>query len=371
MDLYSGIRNVSIILGITAVVASCGGSQEPPPPPIRPVRYLEVFSSGAGRVRTFSGSAQADVETRLSFRVGGNIRRVLVDRGDRVEEGQLIAELDPTDFELQVQEAEASLVQAEAQARRAAADYDRLRGLYENRNAAKADLDAARAASESARAQIDASVKRLEQSRSQLSYTRLRAPESGSIASVRAEVNENVQSGDEIALLTAGSRPQVIVAVPESLIGDISRGDGVGVTFGALPGRRFEAVVTQVGVAATELTTTFPGAVQLRESTDEVRSGMAADVAFTFGSSDERERFLVPLHAVLEDRDGRFVFVVEPISNPPGRGVVHRRVVSVGEITGEGLEIVSGLSDGDRVVTAGVSQIHDGLVVKLDEEGRT
>ena len=101
-------------------------------------------------------------------------------------------------------------------------------------------------------------LKRLEQSRSQLSYTRLRAPAAGSIASVPAEVNENVQSGDEIALLTAGLRPQVIVAVPEGLIGDIERGDVVRVTFDALPGRDFAAVVTQVGVAATELTTTFP-----------------------------------------------------------------------------------------------------------------
>ncbi|MCP4204863.1 MAG: efflux RND transporter periplasmic adaptor subunit, partial [bacterium] len=249
MDYDSGIRDVLVVVCLAGVAASCGERKEPPPPPIRPVRYLEVFSTGAGRERTFSGSAKADVETRLSFRVGGNIRRILVVRGDRVEEGQLIAELDSTDFELQVQEAEASLVQSEAQARRAKADYERVRGLYENRNAAKADLDAGRAAAESARAQIDASVKRLEQARSQLSYTRLRAPEAGSIASVPAEVNENVEAGDEIALLTAGLRPQVIIAVPESLIGEISRGDRVSVRFDALPGRTFDATVTQVGVA--------------------------------------------------------------------------------------------------------------------------
>ncbi len=369
MRIDSGIRDVLIVFCLAGVFASCDEGEPPSPPPIRPVRYLEVFSTGAGRVRTFSGSAQADVETSLSFRVGGNIRRVLVDRGDRVEEEQLIAELDPTDFELQVQEAEAALSQAQAQARRAEADYERVRGLYENRNAAKADLDAIRAAAESARAQIDASVKRLEQARSQLSYTRLRAPASGSIASVPAEVNENVDGGDEIAVLTSGLRPQVYVAVPESLIGEITRGDSVVVTFDALPGRALTAVVTQVGVTATELATTFPVAVQLREATEDVRSGMAADVAFTFGSSDERQRYLVPPQAVLEDRDGRFVFVVEPTSGDPGLGIVHRRVVTVGEITGEGLEVLTGLSDGDRVVTAGVSQIHDGLEVKLGKAG--
>jgi RND family efflux transporter MFP subunit len=363
-DLFS--RRLLFLLALLGGLMSCGVDEEPPPRPIRPVRYQEVFSTGGQRARTFSGSAQAAVETSLSFRVGGNIRRVLVDVGDNVEEGQLIAELDPTDLELQVQEAEASLFQAEARSRQAEADYDRVRGLYENRNAAKADLDAARAAAESARAQIDASVKRLEQARSQLSYTRLRAPARGSIAAAPVDVNENVQAGQEIALLTAGSRPEVNVAVPENLIGEISRGDGVEVTFDAFPGRVFPATVTNVGVASVELATTFPVTVQLRRETEDVRSGMGADVTFIFGSSDERERYLVPPQSVLEDRDGRFVFVVEPTELD--RGVVRRQGVKVGELTGEGLEVLEGLSDGDRVVTAGVSQIHDGLEVKLSVE---
>lgn len=357
------VQRIWVLLALLGVVSSCGGDRGEPPLPIRPVRYLEVYSTTGKRVRSFSGAARADVEISLSFRVGGNIRRLLVVRGDRVEAGQLIAELDPTDYELQVQEAEAALFQAEARARQAESDYDRVRGLYENRNTSKADLDAARAAAESARAQIDASMKRLEQARAQLSYTRLRAPTAGSMASVSVEVNENVAAGQEIALLNAGSRPEVSVAVPESLIGQIRRGDDVVVSFDAFPGKTFPAVVSKVGVAATELATTFPVAVQLREDNEDVRSGMAADVAFTFGAADESERYLLPPHAVLEDRDGRFVFIVEP--GEPGRGVVRRRPVAVGELTGDGLEVLKGLSDGERVVTAGVSQIHDGLVVEL------
>ena len=360
-------RNDIALLLLAGFVWSCGSSEEIPPPRLRPVRYQEAQATSGMRVRTFSGTAEADVEVSLSFRVRGNIQRLLVQRGDRVEEAQLIAELDPTDYELQVQEAEASLIQAEARARQVESDYDRVRGLYENRNAAKADLDAGRAEAESARAQIDASVKRLEQARAQLSYTRLRAPTAGSIAFVPVEVNENVTSGREIALLTAGSRPDVNVAVPESLIGEIQQGEAVTVTFDAFPGSNFAGVVTKVGVAATDLASTFPVTVQLREETETVRSGMAANVAFAFGSTDERERYLLPPQSVLEDRDGRFVFVVEPKES--GLGVVRRKPVTVGDITGEGLEVLDGLSDGDRVVTAGVSQIHEGLEVELLEEG--
>jgi RND family efflux transporter MFP subunit len=368
-SIIHGRKFSAFLLLLAGIVASCRSHEEPPAPPLRPVRYIEVVSTAGRRVRSFSGVARANVESNLSFRVSGNIRRLPIEVGDRVGQGQIIAELDPTDFELQVQEAEAALLQAQAQARRAEADYERVRGLYENRNAARSDLDAARAAAESARAQIDASVQRLEQARSQLSYTRLRAPLGGSIAAVDIEVNENVQSGQRVAMLTSGSRPEVQVAVPETLIGELQVGSDVDVSFDALGERDYPATITKVGVAATGVATTFPVTVQLLEATLDVRSGMAAHVAFTFGGGDDRERFLLPAHAVAEDREGRFVFVVEPTE--PGRGKVHRRTVTVGLITGEGLEVLGGLAAGELVVTAGVSQIHDGLEVKLEEDGQT
>ena len=362
-------KALAVLLLAAGAFLSCRGGEELPPPPLRPVRYQEVTSSRGMRIRTFSGVARANVESNLSFRVSGNVRRRLVEVGDRVDRAQLIAELDPTDFKLQVQEAEASLAQARAQARRAEADYERVRGLYENRNAARSDLDAARAGAESVRAQIDAAEQRLEQAQSQLSYTRLLAPLSGSIAAVYVEVNENVLAGQQVAMLTSGSRPEVEIAVPETLIGEFRSGSDVDVSFDALGEREFPAMVTKVGVAAMGVATTFPVTVQLLEATPDVRSGMAANVAFTFGSEDSRERFIIPAHAVVEDREGRFVFVVEPTE--PGRGRVRRRAVTVGQITGQGLEVLDGISTGDLVVTAGVSQIQDGLEVKLEEESQT
>jgi RND family efflux transporter MFP subunit len=295
---------------------------------------------------------------------------VLVETGDLVGAAQLIAELEPTDYQLRVQEAEAALLQAEAQARNADASYARVRGLYENRNASRQDLDAARAQAESAQAQIDAARQRLEQARAQLSYTRLRAPVDGSIASVLIETSENVTAGQRIAMLTAGTRPQVEVAVPESLIADVERGERVQVTFDALPGQDFEGSVTEVGVAATGLATTFPVTVALIEEAEAVRSGMAANVSFTFGAPDASERFLLPPHSVLEDRQGRFVFVAVPTDTDAGLATVERRGVRVGDLTGDGLEVLSGIVDEDLVITAGVSQVQEGLIVRIDSASR-
>ncbi len=357
------MKGLRLSLVAAAVSFGCGNEAPVSEPPLRPVRFVEVHAAGAERTRTFAGVAEADVESTLSFRVGGNIKRLLVRTGDAVDTGQLIAELDPTDYELRVQEAQAALFQAEAQARQTDAEYDRMRGLYENRNASRSDLDAARAASESTRAQIDAVLQRLEQARAKLSYTRLLAQTAGSIGRVPVEVNENVSSGDSVAVLTSGDRPTVDVPVPESLIRQVVRGSDVQVRFDALRGRSFDALVTEVSVMSATLATTFPVRVQLSEPAPDVRAGMAAQVFFSFALEDTRVRFLVPPQSVVEDRDGRFVYVVEP--KEPGVGTVRRKTVTVGELTGEGLEVLEGLSDGDRLVTAGVSQIEDGLEVKI------
>jgi multidrug efflux pump subunit AcrA (membrane-fusion protein) len=91
---------------------------------------MQVYRTGADRVRTFSGTARAGVESRLSFRVAGTVERVAVKVGDTVRPGQMLAELDPRDYELQVEDAEASLAQARARARNAESNLDRVRGLY-------------------------------------------------------------------------------------------------------------------------------------------------------------------------------------------------------------------------------------------------
>ena len=345
------------------VAAGCGEEAPVPEPPLRPVRTIEVASTGGERSRTFSGVAQADIESTLSFRVSGNLKRLLVRTGDHVKAGQLIAELDPTDYALRVQEAEAALIQAEAQARQADAEYGRMRGLYENRNASRSDLDASRAASESTQAQIDAARQRLEQARAQLSYTRLLAPASGSIGRVPVEVNENVESADSIAVLASGERSKVDVPVPGGLIRRIVRGSEVDVHFDALPGRMFDAVITEVGVMSTTLATMFPVTVQLIRAEPDVRAGMAAAVVFSFAAEDSRARFVLPSQSVVEDRGGRFVYIVE--TTEPGIGTIRRQPVTVGALTGEGLEVLEGLEDGDRVVIAGMSQITDGLEVKV------
>jgi RND family efflux transporter MFP subunit len=357
---------------VVAAVALAGCSGSPPAEePIRPVRTEQVFRTGGERVRTFSGTARAGVESRLSFKVAGTVERVAVKVGDTVRSGQLLAELDPRDYELQVEEAEASLAQARARARNADSNLDRVRGLYENNNASQNDYDAARAEYEYSAAQVSSVEKKLELARSQLSYTRLTSPSNGAISAVELEVNENVPVGQTAVVLTSGSRAEVQVAMPEVFIAQVREGEPVDVTFDALPGQRFPATIIEVGVAAGGLATTFPVTVSLSEASPEILPGMAAEVAIGFETVDGRERIIVPPFAVGEDRQGRFVFIAEP--GVDGLAVSRRTAVKVGDLTGEGLEILEGLEEGELLITAGISRIEDGMQVRLlgTDEGET
>lgn len=357
------ISRALCLLLVASSAAGCSRETEQASPVIRPVRYQQVFASGGERTRSFSGVTRAGVESRLSFKVSGTVERVAVEVGDAVSAGDLIARVDPKDYRLQEEEAQASLRRQEAQERNASAAYDRTRSLYENGHASLNDLDAARASFETARAAVRAAEKALELARSQLGYTTLSAPVDGSIASVSVEVNENVQPGQVVAVLTSGSQPEMEVSVPEVLIGDIHAGDAVTVTCDAIPGERFEATVTEVGVAAMGMATTFPVVVRLDEPNPAVRPGMAGEVVFSFASEGGVSRIYAPPPAVGEDRESRFVFVVEDVTE--GVGVAKRRTVTVGELTSDGLEIAEGLRDGDLLVTAGVTKLVDGQQVRL------
>ncbi len=361
MDI--GWRFPTLILSFSLGLVSC--KQEAAVEEIlRPVRYQEMFAAGGSRMRSFSGVAQAAVESRLSFKVSGTLKQLWVKVGDVVSVGTPIAEIDDSDYQLRVQQAQASLESARAQARNAEANYDRVRQLYENRNASRNDLDSARAASESAKAQVRASEKQLELGTAQLSYTRLRAPSKGAIASVDVEPNENLQPGQTVVQLSSGSKLEVRVAVPEILIARIRQGQPVEVRFDALPDQRFSGRITEVGVSPTSLATTYPVTVLLDATSADTRPGMAVEVLISLGAEEGRDRFLVPSFAVREDRGGRHVFTVQP-SDEEGVGIIQRKTVTTGALTEEGIEVFDGLKDGDRVVTAGVSQIQDGQRVKF------
>ena len=351
---------------LCAVVVACDDVERTVEIPPRPVRTLVVEIQTDSIPSVLAGVARAGIESNLSFRVSGTVTTLPAVVGARVSRGQILGRLDPVDYELAVEEAEASRAQAEAGLRQAIADYGRVRALYENNNAAKSDLDAGRARFESAGAQVEAAEKRVQQTQQRLGYAVLRAPVGGAVAEVDVEINETVAAGQTVVRLTSGETPEIEVGVSEITIPYIRNGMPASVRFDAFPGDTFAGEVTEVGVATTPGSSTYPVKVRLDEPGSAIRSGMAAEVTFEIGSPDGKGRFMLPPVAIGEDESGRFVFLVE--DQAQGTGIARRHAVTVGQFSRGGIEVLEGLSIGDVVVTAGVRRLSDGMEVRYSPD---
>ncbi len=358
-------------LGTLLFVMLAAACQQPPEAVeeiVRPVRYTEVLPAGAVSQRIFSGVTKAALDADLSFKVPGNVRTIEVVVGDRVEAGQLIAQLDPTDYQVLLREAEAGLQRARAELRNAQANFDRTRELYENRNVSKSDLDNSRAGAESANALVAAAQQQLEAARLQLSYARLRSPQACTIAGRYVEPNQNVSAGQPVVRVNCGDCAEVLIDVPAAWIGVIRQGAPATVSVAALGSRRFGATVSEVGVAAERGASAYPVTLAIQDDCADIRAGMAAEVQMTIPVGGP-EGILIPYIAVGEDRDGNYVFVLEPVDAGTAesqRYVARRRAITIEMIPNvEGIPVLAGLDEGDLIATAGVRRLVDGQVVTL------
>lgn len=379
-------------------LAGCGGG-DPEPPSAPAVRVIEV-SAEVAATRSFSGTTRATTESRLSFLVGGTVARTLVDVGDRVERGQLLAVLDPSDFQLQAQQAgsgvsiaEAQVTQARAGAELAEAEFARIRTLYAEDLLPLSAYDGARTQAEMTRAAVQTAESALVQARAgsglaqrAVGYTRLTAPISGAVAQLTVEPGEQVAPGQPVAFLTAQGGPmEVEVRVPESVVGQLETGAAVVVRLSTFPDEPFAARVSEIGVAPGRTATTYPVVVTLTRPDARLRSGMAATVEVGAPPGESDGGLVVPVEAVYSDAQGSYVLTVEQASRsadqsrehdaeasrtsgalaPEARATVQRRAVVTGDLRQGGVEVRSGLTAGTRIVSVGGGEIRSGSTVRV------
>ena len=286
---------------------------------------------------------------------------MLVRVGQQVLVGQELIRLEDEDASLQYEQASAASTRAEAMERSASQTWHRTQQLYASGNASRQDLDGARAQAESAIAGVTQARSQMELARRQLDYTILRAPYRATVAKLMVEESENVSPGDPVIELVSQDAMEVVIHVPESMIADVVVGQSALVDLPALGRSEILAVVRETGTASVGVGATYPVTLDLTEWPKGARSGMAAEVSLEAGS--EVGSLWVNAYAVGEDQDGRYVYVLQEIGD--SLAVARRVTVEVGSLGEHGLQVLDGLSEGDVVVTAGVSQVHDGLRVRL------
>ena len=389
MNPFSAPKSTAAIGAATLLLlAGCAAptADEPLDAP-RPVRTAVAQKAPSSVDRVFSGVVRSATRSRLAFQVPGRLASRPIDIGTGLERGDTVARLDPADFELRLDRAEASLTRARAQAREASAEFDRTKNLYADDNATRSQLDRATSALESARSAVVEAERAVELARRELGYTSLVASRASRVVDLFAEPGEILAAGQAIAaVVDTGTPLELAWQVPERAIGSLRMDQTVEARIPALS-MTVSATISEIGAAPRDGGATFPVIARLDDSAaaDRLLPGMAVDVRIALGEGrqGETERdsisrppvesvpVLVPPEAVAGDPGGAFVFVVEAAgpSSASEAGAaqrtVERRTVDLGTLRPEGLEIVSGLEAGEVVVAAGVIFLDDGQEVEL------
>jgi RND family efflux transporter MFP subunit len=345
---------------VAGLVSACEGELPPVPKQVRPIRSFTITEVAEGQVRRFSGLIEAVDSSALSFEVGGNVERVLVNRGDAVRQGQELAVLDPEPYRLNVRAAEAELQRAHAFLAQARADYDRNKRLLEQRAVARVQFEVSQRDFQSAESQVDYAIARLTLVQRDLRNTTLRAPFDGTISERLVDPFVQVQAGQTVFRIDAEGGLQASIGVPETTIGQIEHGMPAAVT---LPqsGTPIQARISEVGSAAGT-GNVFPVKAALIAPPPMVRPGMTAEVTLVLGGSAVESSYFIPLSAIApSDRAGEgFVFVYDPATSTVRRTLVR----SAGPLASN-MVAVSGVNVGDVLAAAGVNFLVDGQRVRL------
>ena len=350
------------VFPLVLMLFSCSEKKKVEDTFLRPVKYMEVGFFGGDDARSFSGTARTEKIINLSFRGSGIITELNLKLGQNVKKGQLLAKLDNVQSRLAYEQALTQLNSAASQVNTAKLSLNRIRTLYEKGSTSLSDFEAAKNSYKNAEESYKSAKRGVEIQQEQINYGYIYAPEDGTIASISAEIDENIQAGQVVAILNAGTDMEISLGIPESVINGVVQNMEVKIDFSALPDSTFSGRVTEVSPAVDSNTATYPVRVMIIDPSDEIKSGMATNVTFDFSDKAERENVLVvPANAVGEDGNGHFVFLIEETNGVK----VKKQQVTIGELSLEGFEIKSGLSKGQKIATAGLQTLLDGQEVKL------
>lgn len=359
MSLYKKILTIGFVI---VALASCGSKKEEEKIDLRTVRHETIELKSPVEALSFTGDIKSAVEPEVSFRVPGNIEKMNFNLGQSVKKGEVLATLDKIDYEIQLRKAESSYETARASQIEAQSSYNRIKELYQNDSVSKSEFDSAKAGMDSTAASLRVAAEGIKYAKRQLKYTVLRSSISGTVAVKVSEVNENVAAGQPVYVLNTDADLQAISFVPESAIGQINIGSQVNIYAGALR-KDYLGKVIEVGTSSLQYGATYPVKVAVLDTDKRLRSGMSVVVDFNKDEISEKNKIFIPMDVVLKDANINYVFIVEKTEE--GIGVIKRVEIKVGDITNKGLEVLEGLSEGDELITAGMTKLEDGQQVKF------
>jgi RND family efflux transporter MFP subunit len=329
-----------------ALLSSCGSS-EPKITEAEAVRVdvQPILPQSIAAGRTYSGTLEAGEGTSISFSVPGTIKRIYVQKGDRVSRGQLIAELDAETLRNTYESSLATLEQAKDA-------YARLKKLHDANSLS--DMQWVEMETKLKQAQSAADV-----SRRALDDAKIYAPFAGVVADKYADVSQTVAPAMPVVRVVTLSGLTAKISVPENEIAAMRQGLKASVDVEALQGSApHPAVLTEKAVTANPLSRSYDVKFRISAPTQDMLPGMICSVSVdgTAGEATE-EAIVLPAQSVLLSADNqRFVWLAK-------NGRAEKRIVEIGEMTADGIVVNSGLASGDSVIVKGMQKVSTGTQV--------
>ncbi len=344
-------------LVLAAVLLAACSKSAPPAEEIRPVRLLAVQPAAVALQNTYAGEVRPRYESNLGFRVAGQIQQRLVNVGDGVKRGQVLARLDAKDLNLSEAGSRANLAALKAQLEVERADLERDRKLVAENVISQSAYDRQLSIYQAAQAQFEASQAVLRQSGNQVDYALLRADHDGTISAISAEAGQVVAAGQTVATLAWSGATEIAVNVPEDQVQRLSVGQSAQISLWSASGKTYAGTIREIAGSADPATRTYAVRVALSQASDDARYGMSASVRFDIAGLPQLIH--IPLTALVEREGKSGVWVFDRTAG----AVSFRPVVPVGAVGNEQL-ISAGLSAGDLVVTAGAPLLHPAQKVR-------
>lgn len=329
-------------------LGGCGqGDELAATPAATPVRVAQVASGPAvPRIRT-NGIVANEDEYRLSFKVGGIIKSIAVKQGDRVRQGQRLAEIEQAEVNAQVEQARQALDKAQR-------DLERGERLYADQVISLEQL-------QDLKTQFAVSQAAYRAAQFNRNYSMIVAPRDGTILRRLAEERELVGAGAPVLVLGTESGFVVRAGLADREIVQVKPGDAAEVRLDALPGAALKGTVTEVATAANPSSGLFEVEIALHDTHPALRSGLLAKVSIEPFAAGTASLSYVPIAAIVEGEGLRAsLFVLE-------EGRARRRNVNVAFIEGERVALRDGANVGETVITDGALYLEDGEAVSVEE----
>ncbi|WP_170172658.1 efflux RND transporter periplasmic adaptor subunit [Hymenobacter rigui] len=341
---------VAAALLAVAALSGCQSKPEPAPPePPVPVLTRAVQSQQQTRTIAVSGALEADKTVDVGFLIGGRVSRVNVEEGGPVRAGQVLASLDAGSYQFALSAANATLARAQD-------EYGRLKLMYDRGSLTPSDLEAAATAVAQARAQQQQAAKNVRDGQ-------VRAPISGRLARRGTDPGEIIGPGTPLFTIVSGGPLTMRAAVPEAEVGALRPGLPARVIVPALDSA-FTGRVESIGTVADAASRTYAVKITLPNPGNRLRPGMVAEASLA--TTGTAQVLAVPGEAIVRDADQlTYVYVADA-----QRKRAYRQRVQVGDVTGQGIQITSGLRAGQLVVIGGQQRLRDGAAITLTSSAR-